>query len=140
MSLFLDGVFANSQSVPQFDGSVAGGGNDLTVVSRESDGKDILGVSNKSSGGVSGGKVPEAESSVPRSGESELSIGGDDNVADEVGVSLKTALGDTVLSVFTGQVPHDDGLVTGSGEEHVWEDWGGCDLGNPPVVPLEGSF
>ena len=50
MSLFLDGVFANSQSVPQFDGSVAGGGNDLTVVSRESDGKDILGVSNKSSG------------------------------------------------------------------------------------------
>ena len=50
VSLFLDGVFANSQSVPQFDGSVAGGGNDLTVVGRESDGKDILGVSNKSSG------------------------------------------------------------------------------------------
>ena len=50
VSLFLDGVFANSQSVPQFDGSVAGGGNDLTVVSRESDGKDILGVSNKSPG------------------------------------------------------------------------------------------
>ena len=50
VSLFLDGVFANSQSVPQFDGSVAGGRNDLTVVSWESDGKDILGVSNKSSG------------------------------------------------------------------------------------------
>ena len=50
---------------------------------------------NISTYGVSGGKVPEAESSVPRSGESELSIRGDDNVADEVGVSLKTALGDT---------------------------------------------
>lgn len=65
VALLLDGVLANSQSVPQLDGSVASGRNDLTVVSRESDREDVLGVSNKSSGSVSTCKIPESEGSVP---------------------------------------------------------------------------
>jgi len=37
MAIFLDGVLALSQSVPQLDGLVAGSRDDLTVVSGEGD-------------------------------------------------------------------------------------------------------
>ena len=42
VTLFLDGVLANTQSVPQFDGAITGSGDNLTVVSGESDGENVL--------------------------------------------------------------------------------------------------
>lgn len=65
MSLVGDGELAVSQSVPQFDGSVAGSGYDLAVVGRERDGQNIIGVANKGSGGVAGGQFPEAKGFIP---------------------------------------------------------------------------
>lgn len=42
VTFILDGVFAFSQSVPQFDGFVTGTGHDLTIVNAESDRQNIL--------------------------------------------------------------------------------------------------
>lgn len=40
-------------------------------------------------------------------------------VRDDVGVAVQGLLGVTVLRLVTGQVPDDQGLVTGAGQEHV---------------------
>lgn len=47
---YLDGVFADSKSVPELDGLVTGARNNLAVISREGHAQDILGVSNESPG------------------------------------------------------------------------------------------
>ena len=53
---------------------------------------------------------------------------------------LHSSLGSSVGALLSGQVPHDDGLVSGRREEHVREDGGGGDLSNPAVVALEGTL
>lgn len=78
MALLVDGVLAVTEGVPQLDRAVARAGNNLAVVGGEGDGEDIVGVSNKSSGGSAGGKLPKAESLVPRGGQGVGTIGGDD--------------------------------------------------------------
>ena len=158
VALLLDGVLADSQSVPQLDGAVTGGGDDLAVVGGKGDGENVLGVANEAAGGVARGQVPQTEGAVPGTGETELAIGGDDDVTDEVRVTVQSAFWDAILAksgvlehvsrqeialdrsnlpFLTGQLPHDDGLVTGGREEHVWEDGGGGDLGDPAVVATE---
>ena len=52
MAFVLDGVLAHSQGVPQLDGLVAGSRHDLPVVGREGNGEHILGVADKTSGGL----------------------------------------------------------------------------------------
>lgn len=42
VAILLNGEFALSQSVPELDGVISGAGNNLTVVSRESNAQDIL--------------------------------------------------------------------------------------------------
>lgn len=111
MTLVLDVKLALSQGVPELDGLVPGGGNNLTVVGREGDGENITGVTNESSGGGTGVEVPKTESVVPRRGESELTVGRNDDVGDKVVVALEDLLGETVLAVVTGELPDDDGLV-----------------------------
>lgn len=55
-SAYLDGVLADSKSVPQLDGLVTGGRHNLAVIGRECHAQDILGVPNKlSGGGATGG-------------------------------------------------------------------------------------
>lgn len=46
----LDGVFADTQSVPQLDGLVPRARYDLAVISREGDAQDVLGVPDKAAG------------------------------------------------------------------------------------------
>lgn len=111
VTLVLDVKLALSQGVPELDGLVPGGGNNLTVVGREGDGENITGVTNESSGGGTGVEVPKTESVVPRRGESELTVGRNDDVGDKVVVALEDLLGETVLAVVTGELPDDDGLV-----------------------------
>jgi hypothetical protein len=108
----LDNVhLALTQSVPELDGLVTGGRDDLTVVRGEGDREDIAGVANKAAGGGTIVQVPETESLVPGSGQSELTVRGDGNVLDEVVVASKGTAGDTVVDFVTGQVPDDQGLV-----------------------------
>jgi hypothetical protein len=78
VSLLSDGELAVSESVPQLDGSVARSRNDLSVVGREGNGEDIVGVANESTGGGTGSKLPETESLVPGSREGVCTVRGDD--------------------------------------------------------------
>lgn len=77
MSLLGDGELAVTESVPQLNCAVAGSGNNLSVIGREGNGKDVVVVSNKSAGGGTSGKLPKAESLVPGCGKSVSTIGGD---------------------------------------------------------------
>jgi hypothetical protein len=65
VSLIFDGVLALSKSVPELDGSVSRSRDDLSVVSREGNTQNILGVSNKTSGGSTKVQIPETKSTVP---------------------------------------------------------------------------
>ena len=78
MTLVGDGEFAVTQSVPQFDGAIAGTRDDLTVIGREGDGQDIVGVADEAAGRHSSSELPQAESLVPGSRESIGTVGRDD--------------------------------------------------------------
>ena len=60
-----DGVFAFSKGVPKTDGSVTGSRDNLTVVDGKSNGKDILFVSNKTTGGATVTDIPKTKLRVP---------------------------------------------------------------------------
>jgi len=114
VSLLGDSELAITKSVPELDGSVAGSGNDLSVVGGEGDGENIVGVSNESSGGGTGGELPKAESLVPRGRESIGTVRGDNAVGNDVRVTVKRSLWVTVRGIVAGQVPDDQGLVAGT--------------------------
>lgn len=78
MSLLSDSELAVTEGVPELDCAVAGSRNDLSVVGGEGDRENIVGVSDKSAGGGTGGKLPEAESLVPGGGESVGTVRRDD--------------------------------------------------------------
>ena len=77
MSLLSDGELAVTESVPQLDCTVAGSGDTLSGIGREGNGENVVVVSNKSAGGGTSGKLPEAESLVPGCGKSVSTIGRD---------------------------------------------------------------
>ena len=123
-------------------------GNNLTVINREGNGKDILFVSNESAGGLSGGNVPQSEFTVPRGRKGEGTIGRDDDIGDEVGVSTKGTTGESVLVVLNvdggrgGSVvklPDNDGLITRRTQQQVGVFGGGGKAGDPVAVSLKGS-
>jgi hypothetical protein len=66
VALVGNGVLAVTEGVPELDGSVARTGNDLAVVGGEADGEDVVGVTDESSSGGTGSKLPETQSLVPR--------------------------------------------------------------------------
>lgn len=65
MSLVGDGELAVTEGVPELDGAISGSRDDLSVVGREGNGEDVVGVSDESAGGGTGSKLPETESLVP---------------------------------------------------------------------------
>ena len=74
VSLLSDSKLAVTKSVPQLDGSVSGSRNNLSVVSREGDGENVVGVSYESAGGGTSGKLPKAKGLVPGSREGISSV------------------------------------------------------------------
>ena len=114
MGLFLNGVLALSQGVPQLDGLVSGSRHDLSVVGRESDAENVLSVVFEPAGGVAGAQVPEPEGLVPGAREGEVAVRGQDDVGDEVSVTLEAHLGDAVVGFVPGDLPHDQGFVAGA--------------------------
>ena len=111
MTILLDVILALSKRVPQLDGAVARAGDDLPVVSAEADGENVRGVADKTAGGETSIEVPEAEGVVPRRREGKLAIRRDDNIGDEVVMSVEDTLGVTVRVLFTSQLPDDDSLI-----------------------------
>jgi len=94
-------------------------------------------VVDETAGGDTGVDVPQAQGAIPRSGQGELAIGGDDDVLNEVGVAVQGALGVAVLALLAGQLPHNDGVVTRSRQNSVRLLTGGGDGSHPAVVALQ---
>ena len=138
-----DGVLALAEGVPKLDGLVATAADDLAVVDAESHAEHVLGVSDEPPGGAAGVDLPQAQSAVPRSGERELPVGRDDDVADEVGVAAQGALGVAVGVVLAGtgvgEAPDHHGLVAGAREDEVRILRGGRDGGDPIAMAAEGA-
>ena len=111
MTVILDIEFTFTKGVPELDRPVARARDDLPVVSREADGEDIGGVADEAAGRVASVEVPQAERVVPRGGERELAVGGDDDVRDEVVVAVEDAFGVAVRVLVARQLPDDDRLV-----------------------------
>lgn len=111
MAILLDVVFALAEGIPELDGSVARARDDLPVVSAEADGQNIGGVADEAASGGSGVEIPEAESVVPGRREGELTVGRDNDIRDEVVVSVEDFFRGAVPRFVTSQLPDDDGLV-----------------------------
>lgn len=123
--LLVDGVLALSKGVPQLDGLIARTRHDLSVICREGNAEDVLGVANKSAGGGASVQIPQAEGTVPGSRQSKLPVGGDHQILNKVGVAsqvrpriirnrlpTKSLLGSSVvLLALSCDVPQHDGLV-----------------------------
>jgi len=142
--LVSNGELALSESVPQLDGLSTRSRDDLTVVSRKGNRENVLGVSDEAAGGVSGGDLPQTESTVPRSRQSELTIRGHNDVLNVVRVSLEASSGASVVALLTGELPDEESLITRSRDDHVLGFrggvGGGSNTGDPAVVALEGSL
>jgi len=117
VTFLLNIELALAEGVPKLDGAVTATTDNLSVIGREGNGKDIGGVTNKAAGRETGVKVPEAEGVVPRGGESELTIGGDHDVRHEMVMAMENFLGAPVLRLVSCELPDDDGLVTRRGQE-----------------------
>lgn len=61
--------------------------------------------------GFAGAQIPEPQVLVPGAGEGVVAIAGQDDVRDEVGVSVEPLAGYSVVAFASGQLPHDQGLV-----------------------------
>ena len=111
----------------------------LAVISRESDAHDILGVVFETASGLAGAQVPQPQGLVPGAGKGEVSIRGEDDVGDEVAVTVEPLLGHTVVLLIASQLPDDQGLVPGGRQDHIRVFRVGGDLGDPAIVSFEGT-
>lgn len=92
VTLLSDGELAVAESVPELDGSVSRSRDNLSVVCREGNRENIIGVANESTGGGTGGELPETEGLVPGCRESVCTVRRDDAVRDDVAVAVEGSL------------------------------------------------
>jgi len=139
VSLFNNGELALTKGVPQLDSSITGSRNNLAVVSTESNGKNVLRVTNKSAGAAAGVDVPQTEGSIPRAGKGKLTIRRDNNIRNKVVVATERSAGKSVVSVLSGKGPHNDTLVSGRRQDHGRILRGSGDGSHPSVVAGQSS-
>mmetsp|Transcript_7586 Transcript_7586/g.12768 ORF Transcript_7586/g.12768 Transcript_7586/m.12768 type:complete len:318 (-) Transcript_7586:37-990(-) len=137
---FLDnGELALTKSVPKLHGLVARTRDNLSVVSREGNRQDVLGVTNEAASATAVVDVPQTKGGIPRSGQSELTIRRDNNIRDEMVVSVKGALRVAVVTFLTGEGPHEASLVSGRRQDHVGVLRSGSNGSDPAVVAGQSS-
>lgn len=147
------GELAFSKGVPQLEGLISTSRDDLSVILREGNGVDFLGVTNKDLGGLSGSQVPKSDGLIPRGGKGEGVISREGDIGDEVVVTSQGLKGNTVKSVsvfftdffnVTGELPDHKSMISGTSDE----DWGffvflewmsSDDAGDPVSVTFEVS-
>ena len=71
---------------------------------------------------------------------SKSTVRGQNNIRNKVGMSMKSLLGDSILTIFSGQLPDNQGLVPGAGEDHVRVLGVGGDLGHPSKISQYNLF
>lgn len=111
MSIILDVILAFTKGIPEFNRSVPGARNNLPVVSTETDGEYIGGVTDETPRSVSSIKIPKTERVIPRRRQSELAIRGYNNVGNEMVVSMKNSLWKTLRVLIMSQLPDNESLV-----------------------------
>ena len=151
VGLLLNGELALTIDVPDLDGLVHGAGHDLSVVWGESNGENVLGVADEGSVGGVLLQVPESECTIPRGGQAESAIGREVDVGDEVRVTLQDLSWNTPFFIVISSrgslldVPDDEGVVSGSGDEEllelIWSNLLFTNLHacNPSVVALKAA-
>lgn len=132
----LQGLDTVTKSVPDLDGLVSGSRNELSDSTRDGDGHDITVVAVESGDTFTVRDLPQSQGLIPGTRKSVSSIWGQLTVLDNVGVTSQGLLGDTVLVFVSGQLPDDQGLVSGSRQQEVWVCWTGGKGGDPTVVAL----
>jgi hypothetical protein len=137
VAVVLNGVLAFTKNVPELDSFVTGSGNNLTVVSGESDGKNVLGVSDEATSAATTVNFPKAEGVIPRARESKLTVRRNDDVRDEVRVTFQSTTSETEAAVFASEFPNNDRFVTGSRENNIRSLRSSGDLSNPASVAFE---
>jgi hypothetical protein len=135
-SLTLKGVLAFTNGVPDTDGAVAAGRNNLTVVRRERNREDITRVANKAADSLAVGKIPQTKSLIPRGRDGIRTVLRDSNILDNVRVALERAERDTIGSLITGKVPDDQSLVTRTRNENLRVTSRGGEGSDPSVVSI----
>lgn len=115
MAIIFNIVLAFSQCIPKFDGLVTRTGDDLPVISAEADRQNIGSVANEAASSQAGVEVPKTKCVVPGGGKGKLTVRRDDNVRNEVVMSMKNFLGESVAIIVTRQLPDDNCLVCCSG-------------------------
>ena len=111
VTIILDVVFALSKGVPELDGLITRTRDDLTIVCTEADGEDVGGVADELTGSETSVQVPETQCVIPGRGKSELTIGGDDNVRNEMVMAVENPLGVSVRIVVASQLPDNDCFI-----------------------------
>jgi hypothetical protein len=101
VTIFGDVILALTQGVPELDGLVTRTRNDLTVIGREADRQDIVGVTDETTGGGTVVQVPETKGLIPRGGQSELTVRRDGKILNEVRVTNKRLTGDTIVQLIS---------------------------------------
>lgn len=122
-----DGLVTASRDNHQVVGS-EGTGHNITLVSNETDGSTIV-------------QVPKTKGLVPRGGESVVTVVGKSNVLNDVRVAVQRALGDGEslgAVVAVSELPNNQSLVAGSGDNHVGNVVTGSKGSNPVAVALKG--
>jgi hypothetical protein len=104
VTIFSDVILALTEGVPQLDRLITRTRNDLTVVSRERDRQDIVGVANETTSGGTAVQIPKTESLIPRGGQSELTVRRDGKIFNEVRVTDERLTGDTVVQFISVMV------------------------------------
>lgn len=64
-------------------------------------------------------QIPKTQSLVPRTGQRIVTVGREDDVADEVRMAIQTFLRDTVVGFVARQFPHNQSLVWNGGGRDV---------------------
>jgi hypothetical protein len=112
MAFLLNVVLAFTQSIPEFDCLVSATTDDLPVVRRKGDRKDVGSVANESTGGITSIQVPKTQSVIPRCRQGIHAIRRDSNVGHEVVVAMEDSFWCAIVTHFvTFQCPHDNSLI-----------------------------
>jgi len=115
----VDGVLSLGKGVPELDALIAGTRDDLTVVGREGNGEDVLGVAHKAARGGTLVQVPQSDGGIPGGREGELAVGGEHYILNKVVVATQGTLGNSIAELITGKTPLDEGLIARTGDQQV---------------------